>query len=92
MVFVFCQMVRNARDTRMHLCSAQLTPTEDTAVEQLIMAEQLSLSALKEQVMDFVCSCRLRLAVIQRTEAFARMSKNYPHLLCELFARVTQTA
>jgi len=74
------------------LCSARLTTTEDTAVEQLIMAEQLGLSALKEQIMDFVCSCRSRLAVIQKTEAFVRMSKNYPHLLCELFARATHTA
>jgi len=72
------------------ICSDRLTITVDTAIEQLVMAEQFSMTALKEQVMEFICSCRKRLAQVQRTAAFERMSKGYPQLMVELFAHATQ--
>eukprot|EP00928_Gymnodinium_smaydae_P023964 TRINITY_DN1955_c0_g3_i1.p1 TRINITY_DN1955_c0_g3~~TRINITY_DN1955_c0_g3_i1.p1 ORF type:complete len:414 (-),score=56.77 TRINITY_DN1955_c0_g3_i1:107-1294(-) len=72
------------------LCLSHIKVTEETAVERLIMAEQLSLSDLKQQVMDYMCSNRKRLAAIQKTEDFKRLGVKYPSLLMDLFAQVTE--
>ncbi|CAK0840769.1 unnamed protein product, partial [Prorocentrum cordatum] len=71
-------------------CTAQLAVslTEESAVERLIMAEQLAIPGLKDtdHIKDYICSDPARMAQIQTTEAFPRMSKSYPSLLMELFA------
>ncbi|CAK0793805.1 unnamed protein product [Prorocentrum cordatum] len=62
--------------TLLRQCIANITVTAETAVERLVMAEQLDIPELKAQVMTFLCGCRARLADIQRTDAFARMSRS----------------
>lgn len=79
-------------DSLVEYCADRLHVTEDRAMDLLMMAEQLCIPALKEQVMLYICSCRARLAKVQKTEGFIRMSKNYPNVMVELFARATEPA
>lgn len=69
-------------------CIARLQITDDTAIERLMMAEQLGVPSLKEQAMLYISACRARLARLQKTEAFSRMSRNYPSLMVELVGMV----
>lgn len=73
-------------------CSAKLTITDEVVVERLVMADQLGLPVLKEHALNYICSSRTRLASVQKTEAFGRASRSYPHLVVELLARATRPA
>merc|ERR1712224_587230 len=46
----------------------------------IALSEQLELSELKAQVMDYICSCRARIATIQGTEDFGRLAAKFPKL------------
>lgn len=71
-------------------CTRRMAITEENAMECLLMAEQFHLESLKKQVMQFLCSCTARFLRAQKSEAFARLVKNYPELLSDLLERATE--
>ena len=71
-------------------CSERVAVSEENAIDRLLMAEQLNLDLLKEQIMDFICSCCARFARAQKSEAFGRLVKSYPQVMAELVERTTQ--
>ncbi|CAK0799090.1 unnamed protein product, partial [Prorocentrum cordatum] len=60
--------------------------SEENALERLMMADQYSISGLKEMVLQFIVKSKERLAKVQGSPDFARMGKNFPHLLGEIIS------
>lgn len=60
--------------------------SEENALERLMMADRLSISGLKDLVLQFICKSRERLAKVQGSQDWARMGRNCPHLLGEIIS------
>lgn len=60
--------------------------SEENALERLMMADRLSITGLKDLVLQFICKTKERLAKVQGSPDFARMGKNFPHLLVEIIS------
>lgn len=75
-------------------CQARLVEqlSEESAPERLMMADLLDSPALKAAVLNFICGSHRRLARVQATEGFARLTKTRPQLLADLLATVVPPA
>jgi len=71
-------------------CQARLVDqlSEESAPERLIMADMLDSPALKAAVLDYMCGSHRRLARLQASEGFGRLTKTRPQLLRDILATV----
>ncbi|CAE8721858.1 unnamed protein product [Polarella glacialis] len=60
--------------------------------ERLMMADLFDLGSLRESALSFLSASSHRLAEVQSTDGFARLTKQRPHLLADVLATAVQPA
>ncbi|CAE8611932.1 unnamed protein product [Polarella glacialis] len=64
----------------------------ENVAERLMMADLLDLGSLRESALSFLGASSHRLAEVQSTDGFARLTKQRPHLLADVLATAVQPA
>ncbi|CAE8613098.1 unnamed protein product [Polarella glacialis] len=64
----------------------------ESVAERLMMADLLDLGSLRESALSFLGASSHRLAEVQSTDGFARLTKQRPHLLADVLATAVQPA
>ncbi|CAE8627288.1 unnamed protein product [Polarella glacialis] len=64
----------------------------ENVAERLMMADLLDMGSLRESALNFLVDSYHRLAEVQSTDGFARLTKQRPHLLADVLATAVQPA
>ncbi|CAE8649106.1 unnamed protein product [Polarella glacialis] len=64
----------------------------ENVAERLMMADLLNMGSLRESALNFLGDSYHRLAEVQSTDGFARLTKQRPHLLADVLATAVQPA
>jgi len=76
------------------LCVSTLSSwlTEENAAEYLMIAEHAGLEGFRRRCLDFITNSHSRVAEVQTTEAFSRLTEKRPHLAIEILAKAIPPA
>jgi len=75
-------------------CVARLVPglCEENVAERLMMADLLGIQQIRDAALEFMCAFPVRLASVQSTEGFNRLSEQRPKLALQIMAKMVPPA